>query len=38
MQRRGSWNESDFEKFLGMKFDEFERLAKDYIIRESLYP
>ena len=38
MQRRGSWSESDFEKFLGMKFDEFERLAKDYIVRESLYP
>ena len=36
MQRRGSWSESDFEKFLGMKFDEFERLSKDYIIRESL--
>jgi len=38
MQRRGSWSEADFEKFLGMEFNEFERLAKDYIVRESLYP
>jgi hypothetical protein len=38
MQRRGSWSEADFEKFLGMEFNEFERLAKDYITRESLYP
>jgi hypothetical protein len=38
MQRQGSWSEADFEKFLDMKFSEFERLAKDYIDRESLYP
>jgi hypothetical protein len=37
MQRRGSWSESDFEKFLGLRFGEFESLAKDYIVREGKY-
>jgi hypothetical protein len=35
LQRKGSWSDADFESFLGMKFGEFEILAKDYILRQS---